>query len=148
MITAWIIVAAVLLVFELLTQCVWALCVAIGCVGGIVAALMGIAPEWQYVTVGIVTVIALFLVMPPIKRWLRRRADAEGISARTGMDALLGRRGIVTHEIKPGGMGRVQIDGDSWQAVAPGTDTVIPRGTEAVVTSYDSIIITVTPLKS
>lgn len=148
MITAWIIAAAVLLVFELLTQSVWALCVAIGCVGGIVAALLGIAPVWQYVAVGIVSVAALFIIMPPVKRWLRRRADAQGISARTGMDALLGRRGIVTHEIKPGGMGRVRIDGDNWQAVAPGVDTVVPRGSEAIVTSYDSIIITVTPLKS
>ncbi len=146
MITMWIIAGIVLLILELLTQTVWSLCAAIGCAGGALALLLGFDPLVQYIVAGVVTVASLFLVMPPLKRFLHKRADKDGISARTGMDALLGRRGTVTQEIKPGHMGRVRIDGDSWQAVAPGTDTVIPRGTEAVVTSYNSIIITVQPV--
>lgn len=148
MITMWIIAGIVFLILELLTQSVWTLCAAIGCAGGAVALLLGLEPLAQCIAAGLVTVASLFLVMPPLKRFLHKRADKEGISARTGMDALLGRRGTVTHEIKPGHMGRVRIDGDSWQAVAPGTDTVIARGTEAVVTSYNSIIVTVKPIKS
>lgn len=66
-----------------------------------------------------------------------------GREARTGMDALLGRKAVVTNEIRPGDTGRVRIDGDNWQAVAPGVNFTIHKGTETVVTAYDSIILTV-----
>lgn len=59
------------------------------------------------------------------------------------MDALLGRRATVTHEIRPGRLGRARIDGDNWQVQAPGVGHVIPAGREVTVTSYDSIILTV-----
>lgn len=148
MVLLLIIFTVVLLIFELLTQSVWALCLSIGCVGGIITALLGVPIVWESVIVGLVSMIALCFIMPQIKIWLRRHADAKGGEARTGMDALLGRRCIVTQEIKPGMMGRVQIDGDSWQAVTNMSDTIIRRGAEAIVIAYNSIIITVTPYNS
>ena len=63
--------------------------------------------------------------------------------ARTGMDALLGRRATVTHAIRPGELGRARIDGDNWQVQCPSATEEIKAGTEVVVTSYDSIILTV-----
>ena len=41
----WIIVAVVLLLGELLTQSIWMLCVATGCVAGLAGALCGIDPH-------------------------------------------------------------------------------------------------------
>ena len=69
-----------------------------------------------------------------------------GYDSRTGMDALLGRKAVVTHEIRPGELGRARIDGDNWQVRAPGVRTVIRHGEEVSVTGYDSIILTVEPL--
>lgn len=64
-------------------------------------------------------------------------------AARTGMDALLGRRAIVTETVRPGSLGRARIDGDNWQVQAPSEPMAIPVGAEVIVTGYDSIILTV-----
>lgn len=61
------------------------------------------------------------------------------------MDALLGRTAIVSEEITPGRPGRVRIDGDNWQVVADSSSDTVRRGTEVVVTGYDSIILKVRP---
>ncbi len=45
-----------------------------------------------------------------------------------------------------GHLGRARIDGDNWQVRCPESTAEIPAGNEVVVTSYDSIILTVTPL--
>lgn len=59
------------------------------------------------------------------------------------MDALLGRHGTVTEEIRPGKLGRVRIDGDNWQARLESPKAGAKRGDTVVVASYDSIILTV-----
>lgn len=143
----WIIVAALLIGVEVLTQMVWTLCLAIGCLASMVATLLGLDLAWQVSIAGIVAVIAYFILKPAFEKWQKKAADKNRHVARTGMDALLGRKGIVTNEIKPGEMGRVRIDGDNWQALAPGVDYIIRRGEQVVVDAYDSIILTVQPHK-
>ena len=58
------------------------------------------------------------------------------------MDALLGRRAVVTETIHPGKLGRARIDGDNWQVRTPHDDSLVERGKEVVVIAYDSIILT------
>lgn len=139
----WIIAAVLLIILEVMTQMLWALCLTAGCVGAIVAALCGASFPWQFTVMGIVSVVAYPIVLPSVKKWHDRQMKREGREARTGMDALLGRKAVVTNEIRPGETGRVRIDGDNWQAVAPGVNFTIHKGTETVVTAYDSIILTV-----
>lgn len=141
----WLIAAAVLVVIEVLTQMVWTLCLAVGCLASAIAGIFGVGAAWQIAIAGIVSVIAYFALMPVFEKWQKRAYDKNRHLARTGMDALLGRRGTVTEEIKPGKMGRVRIDGDNWQAVAPGCSETIRHGQEVVVEAYDSIILTVSP---
>lgn len=139
----WIIVAVVLLLGELLTQSIWMLCVAAGCVAGLAGALCGIDPAWQIWLTAVASVIAYFALMPWFKRRIYMKQSRDLQNARTGMDALLGRRATVTHEIKPGELGRARIDGDNWQVKAIGETDVIHRGEEVVVNGYDSIILSV-----
>lgn len=139
----WIIVAVVLLLGELLTQSIWMLCVAAGCVAGLAGALCGIDPAWQIGLTAVASVIAYFALMPWFKRRIYMKQSRDLQNARTGMDALLGRRATVTHEIKPGELGRARIDGDNWQVKAIGETDVIHRGEEVVVNGYDSIILSV-----
>lgn len=141
----WLIAAILLIAVEVLTQMVWTLCLAIGCMAGLIASLCGVDPAWQIALTGLVSIIAYFALVPLLKKWQRRNESATRHEARTGMDALLGRRGTVTSEIKPGEMGRIRIDGDNWQAKAPGAARVINRGETVVVDDYDSIILTVQP---
>lgn len=136
----WAIVGAALIALEVVTQMMWALCLGIGAIAAMVCAVCGQDLSWQVAALVVAGLAAYLILLPLFKRWHARK-DAH--IARTGMDALLGRRAIVTHEIKPGQLGRARIDGDNWQVTAPGADAVIPAGTEVVVTAYDSIILTV-----
>lgn len=142
----WIIAAALLAGLEVLTQMVWTICLAIGCVASAIAAAFGLDVAWQISIAGIVSVIAYLALKPLFDKWQKKTNAKNKHLARTGMDALLGRKGVVTHEIKPGEMGRIRIDGDNWQALAPKTNHTIERGQQVVVDSYDSIVLSVQPL--
>lgn len=141
----WLLAAATLIGVEVLTQMVWTLCLAIGCLASALSALLGADVALQISIAGVVSVIAYLALKPWFEKWQKKAADRNRHAARTGMDALLGRRGTVTDEIKPGKMGRIRIDGDNWQARSD-TDRTIPAGTTVKVTAYDSIILTVTPI--
>lgn len=136
----WLIVAALLIVIEVLSQMMWALCLAVGALAAMVCSLCGLDMIWQVVALGVASALAYIVFLPIFRRW-HERSDLR--EARTGMDALLGRKAIVTHEIRPGQLGRARIDGDSWQVRAPGVNQTIKAGSEVVVTAYDSIILTV-----
>lgn len=142
----WIIFAGVLIALEVLTQWIWTFCLAIGCVGALVAYLLDASLPMQIVVAAVVGIIAYFVSVPVMKKRFIRQQQKGGESSRTGMEALLGRRAEVLHEIEPGKLGRARIDGDRWQVRAPGVDSLIRRGSTVVVTGYDSIILTVKPL--
>lgn len=136
----WLIAAAILLIIEVLTQMMWALCLTIGALGGMTASLCGAGPVAQCSVALVVSIAAYAILLPVFKR---RVLHTNAPETRTGMDALLGRRAIVTHAIHPGRTGRARIDGDNWQVRAPGAQYDIPAGTQVVVTGYDSIILNV-----
>lgn len=138
----WLIVAVLLIIIELMTQMLWAFCLGIGSIGALVASLLGADSTWQVIVMAICAVIVYFTALPLFRK-IQNRKSAH--SARTGMDALLGRKAVVTQEIRPGEIGRARIDGDNWQVVAPDIPDAIKRGSEVTVTGYDSIILTVTP---
>lgn len=139
----WLIAAAICLALEVLTLSMWALCLSVGCLFAMLASLVGLESLGQ-VTALAAGAFAAYLLLIPLFRRIRTRFNAlHGREARTGMDALLGRKAIVTEPILPGHLGRARIDGDNWQVRAPGVSTVIPYGAEVSVTSYDSIILDV-----
>lgn len=144
--TLWLIVMGVLLIIELLSQMMWALCLAIGCLGGLVSSLFGISVPWQVAISALLSIIAYILLVPLFQKWHALSVDKKGREARTGMDALLGRKAIVSEEITPGHPGRVRIDGDNWQVVTDNPSDTVRRGSEVVVTGYDSIILKVRAL--
>lgn len=136
----WIIIAVVLIIVEVLTQMLWALCLGAGAILAMAASLLGVDLVWQIVIMA-VAALGFYLVAFP---WFRKIHNARTAhTARTGMDALLGRRAIVTETVRPGSLGRARIDGDNWQVQAPSEPMAIPVGAEVIVTGYDSIILTV-----
>lgn len=142
----WLIVIGVLLIIEVLTQMMWALCLAIGAILGLAGWLFGASITWQIILVAIGGVLAYIFLVPLFQKWHALSVDKKGREAQTGMDALLGRRAIVCEDILPNQPGRARIDGDNWQVCCPKSKNVIPYGTEVVVTGYDSIILEVEPI--
>lgn len=140
----WLVAACFLLCVEVLTQSMWSLCLTVGFLAAMVVSLCGPGIEWQVVALVLGTVLGYLILLPLFRRRHNAYVQRSDTNARTGMDALLGRTGTVTNEIKPGAQGRVRIDGDNWLAIAPGCDTVIDRGTQVKVTGYESIVIQVT----
>lgn len=138
--TIWLIIAVLLIIVEVSTQMLWAICVAGGCLAAMIASFCGVGTLWQIVILAGASVL-IFVTVLPFYRKVHNKISAK--NAATGMDALIGRKAIVTHEIKPGKTGRARIDGDFWQVVAPDAVDTIPKGDEVEVTSYDSIILTV-----
>lgn len=142
----WLIVAAVLAIIEVLSQMVWTLCLAIGCAAALAASLCGASLPSQLAILAVAAVVAFIVLVPYFKRI--HHTASERRDARTGMDALIGKEARVVKAIEPGAMGRVMADGDNWQAVARSASDFFPIGTRVRIHSYDSIILTVEPIKS
>ena len=143
----WLIACGILLITEVLTQMLWALCLAVGCLLGFAGDLCGASPLWQFVLFIVGALLSYVLLVPLFQRWHALQVDRKGKAARTGMDALLGRRAVLADEITAERPGRGRIDGDNWQMLSDDKAVpAIPRGTEVVVTGYDSIILRVRPV--
>lgn len=142
----WLIVAAVLVTVEVMTQMVWTLCLAIGCAGALAASLCGAGVTVQIATMAVTAMVAYVVLVPYFRRLHHRIAERDGNRLRTGMDALIGKEATVIKSIEAGGMGRVKADGDNWQAVARHPDISFRVGERVRIHSYDSIILTVEPI--
>lgn len=145
MAVVWLIVAAVLLLIELLTQSIWAVCLAIGALLAAVVAWVPLPLVWQVSVAAAGALVFGIISVPLVRKWREASQRRGARTDRTGMDALMGRRASVISPIAPGTVGRVKIDGDNWQAVAPAAHEEIPVGATVIVTGYESIILTVTP---
>jgi len=86
-------------------------CLAIGCVGGLLADLFGAGLTVQLISSSVVALIAFLTIRPLVLKTMHKE------SVLTNVDSLAGRTGKVTtafdHSTK---MGRVKVDGDDWRA--------------------------------
>lgn len=139
----WLILAVVLIIVEVLSQQIWAICLTVGCFVAMILDMCGLTPVWQIAGLTLSSLLAFALLAPVLKRYHDKIYKKVSHNHRTGMDALLGRHAEVIYDIHPGQTGRVRIDGDFWQARAPRNSTVIPKGATVVVDSYESIILNV-----
>jgi membrane protein implicated in regulation of membrane protease activity len=143
---AWVVWLALILIFlivEVLSLDFTFLMLAIGSFGGLVAGLLG-APWWVDILVaGVLAILLLFFVRPPLLHRLRRGGDP----ARTNVDALLGLAGTVVL-VFPDGRGQVKLaNGETWTSRlggGPATDRLV-EGEQVVVTSIDGATAVVVP---
>lgn len=143
----WLIIAAVLVIVEILSQMVWTLCLAIACAAALAACLLGCSLPVQLAVLAVSSVVAYLVLVPYFKRIHHQAAEREGRAARTGMDALIGMDATVVQAIEPGRLGRVKVDGDNWQARARHDGESFMIGQRVRIHSYDSIILTVESIK-
>lgn len=138
----WLILAAVLIIVELLTNVIATLCIAVGCVVAMVVSLFGLGIEPQLIGLAAGTVVA-FIVLTPVMRKFYRRESGSRWEMVSNMDALVGRVAVLTEEISGDkDTGRVRIDGDNWQVrMVDGTNASV--GEKVRVVGNESIVLIV-----
>lgn len=138
----WLIVAAVLMVVELITGFIAAFCLAVGALLASALGIFGFGIEAQLIAM-VIGVVLSFIFLAPMVNRLHGRRKAHREEYNSNMDALIGRESVVEKAVDAGGMlGRMRIDGDSWQ-IRSADGGAIGRGARVKVTGYDSIILIV-----
>ena len=133
----WVIIGLVALLIEIFTVSFAVSCFSIGAFVAAVAAWLGATTMWQLSLFSIVTILALIVVRPVMIRLFMK-----GRGRSTNVDALVGRRGVVTTEFRDG-EGRVSIDGDDWRARIDSLESTLEVGARVEVVSVDSVVLTV-----
>jgi membrane protein implicated in regulation of membrane protease activity len=142
---AWIFWLALILVFvivEVLTVDFTFLMLSIGSLGGLIVGLFG--PPWGYqvVVAGVLSILLLFTVRPPLLRLLKRGGD----HTKSNVDALMGLAGPVIADFN-GNPNNVKLaNGETWTVkLASHADGSLHEGDRVVVTAIDGSTAYVAP---
>jgi len=124
----WVIVGVLLLIAEIFTPGFVLACFGVGCLVAAIFAAFNVGLTFEVIVFCIASVVAFFAVRPLfVKRIYRSEDDA----AKTNVDALAGKEGMVAERINPSlNVGRVTLGGDSWKAVS--ADGVVIERAEKV----------------
>ena len=125
----WVIAGVVLLIAEIFTPGFVLACFGVACLVAAVIAAFDVSLTFEVIVFCVASVVAFFAVRPLfVKRFYRSDDDA---AARTNVDALVGKVGMVAERIDPSlNVGRVVLGGDNWRAVS--VDGVVIEGGEKV----------------
>ena len=135
----WLIIAILLIIFEICSATFGAICFAIGAGVSAIAAALGANLTWQIVIFAVVSLLTFIFLRPFMLKFMDRKSK----DVKTNADALVGRKAVVSERIDAAQhTGRVAVDGDDWKAVAA-DGSVIEKGVEVEITKLDSIILTV-----
>ena len=138
----WVIIALIFVVVEMFTTGFAVMCISFGCLFGAVASALEWAIEWQLLAFAVGTALAFITVRPLVYKFFYKKSP----EVKTNVDALVGRRAIVTEriegELHPG---RVKIDGDDWKAITL-DNAAVEVGEAVEVTAINSVILTVKKL--
>jgi membrane protein implicated in regulation of membrane protease activity len=131
----WLVVAFVAAVLEISVPHFGSAFVSAGAVAAAAAAFLGYGVAVQLATF----VIVLTVSLATLRSGLVARLGGRGVPSRT--DPLIGRHGMVTHDIDPvTGTGRITIAGEDWAARSHET---IATGTKVRVVGADGIVLEV-----
>ena len=134
---AWLALAIVAAIVEVLIPHFGVLFVSIGAIAAMIAAASGFGLAVQLIVFAAALVLSLML----LRERLLKRMGGRGVPSRT--DTLIGREGIVTHDVDPAvGAGRINVGGEDWAARAA---TPLPAGTRIRVVGADGIVLEVRP---
>jgi membrane protein implicated in regulation of membrane protease activity len=132
----WLVVAFIATVLEVSIPHFGSAFVGAGAIAAAAASFLGFGLSVQLTTFIVVMVVSLVT----LRSRLLGRLGGRGVPSRT--EPLIGRHGIVTHDIEPTlGTGRVTVGGEDWAARSI---DAIPVGTRISVTGADGIVLEVT----
>jgi membrane-bound serine protease (ClpP class) len=133
----WLAIAFVAAILEVSIPHFGSAFVSAGAIAAAAGAYLGFPAPMQ---IGIFVVV-LVISLVALRSTLVGRLGGRGVPSRT--DTLIGRHGVVTHDIDPTiGAGRVNVRGEDWAARSAGA---IVAGTKIRVVAADGIVLEVTP---
>ena len=125
----WIVMSFLFLFAELQTPGLFFfVSFAVGSLGAAIFAFLKYSLVIQCVAGLAISLITFFLMRSFLKK--KRLSDVRYESSETNIDALVGKSGVVTSEIKPREKGQVKVGGEIWRAMTDKKDNglVIERG--------------------
>ncbi|MEM0897743.1 MAG: NfeD family protein [Verrucomicrobiota bacterium] len=129
----WIIAGCVLCILEIFTGDFLLLGLGIAAVGSGVAAYYDASLTWQVGVFAIVSVVFVFGIRPVAKRHFYHTSDHRV----SNVDAMRGKRGVITSPIPEGGQaGRVRLGAEEWRAVSE-DGLSLSEGIEVVVEAVE-----------
>ena len=133
---AWLAVATIAAILEVSVPHFGSAFVSAGAVAAAVTAFLGYSVTAQFAAFVVVLTASIAL----LRTRILERVGGPGVPSRTA--PLIGRHGIVTHEVDPTvGTGRVNVGGEDWAARSGEMITV---GTQVRVVGADGIVLEVT----
>ena len=135
----WLILAAVCVILELITNTFAMFAMAGGCVLAVLAQLFGGGLAAQLIAFSIGAVFSFVCLKPIAKKHLESKESAQ---YKSNIDALVGREALACQDSDENGITRVKIDGDNWQARTKDRSPVI-KGNRIKVVGYESIVLIV-----
>jgi membrane protein implicated in regulation of membrane protease activity len=131
----WLAAALVAGIVEVASPHFGLIFVSIGAVAAAIVTFMGYGGTVQ----GVAFVVALVVSLVTLRKRMTGRLGGRGVPTRTA--PLIGRQGIVTHDIDPVvGAGRVNVGGEDWAAKSL---EAIAVGTTIHVVAADGIVLEV-----
>jgi len=131
----WLVLAFVAAVLEVSVPHFGSAFVSVGAVAAALVAYLDYGLSVQFASFVVVLTVSLVL----LRSGLVARLGGRGVPSRT--DPLIGRHGMVTHDIDPvTGTGRITIAGEDWAARSHDT---IAAGTKVRVVRADGIVLEV-----
>jgi membrane protein implicated in regulation of membrane protease activity len=138
----WAGLALVLMIAEIFVPGFFLLCLGIGCIGGSLAAAIGLGAAGQLIAFSAFALVSFLTIRPLLMKRMWQGADVK-----TNMDALVGQRGRVTQDFEPGlRLGRVSAAGDDWRAECT-SDRQLRMGDLVEVVRVDSNTLIVRPIE-
>lgn len=139
----WIAAAVLLFILELcISSGFYLLCFSVGAAVTALIALAGLGLVGDLLVFIAFSILAFLFLRPVV---IKKMDERSRHLPKTNQQALIGRRATVVEAIEPGGMGRVKIDGDIWQARTE-DNSPLAVGAQAEVVAIDSIVLTVRPV--
>jgi membrane protein implicated in regulation of membrane protease activity len=135
----WLIVAAVLGVFELMTTTLALGIIAVAAVVGAVVGAFHLGLPIQLAAFVAASAAGLAFVRPVALRHIRQPP-----LLRTGPAALIGRSAVVTEEVT-GDSGRIKVGGEEWSSRAYDETLVIPVGRKVDIMQIEGAFALVYP---
>ena len=137
----WTLVGFICLILELTSGDFFIMCFSIGAFVTAIASTFVPSFTVQIIIFAVASLLCLLFVRPLALKYLHRKGEDRP----SNVDAMIGRKGVVTDAIPADGYGRVKIDGDSWKACGE-NDQPIAKDAHVEVVSMASTIITVRAL--
>ena len=123
----WLIIMAVLILFEIITLGLSTICFAFGSLAAFVASLLGANIVIQLIVFFAVSLITLFFTRPVALRYFNKDR------IKTNAESLVGQKAVVTEQIDNlGASGYVSLNGQEWMARSS-DDGIIDKGKTVVI---------------